>query len=278
MDSRSKLLSSASILALIVAATTAVSGTALATDPGAPRAVLPAVSGANAKFGTFGASLDDETSAGAFAALTFPLGHNFGLQVDGVMGDGSGGSFHGFGGHLFWRDPSRGLFGMYASYVRWNSETFYDDIWVTGAKVGKIGAESHLYLGPLTLEGIGAYQFGTETGFAGKATMAYYPRENLRLYAGVSHLEGPGSTTFTGVEWAPSDRGLSLFADLGFNEDNDTRVMAGLKFYLANEDKSLIRRHREDDPEIDLPGDLFKFVNRCPPGTQLHGNFCDGSP
>ena len=47
----------------------------------------------------------------------------------------------------------------------------------SGAKVGKVGVESHLYLGPLTLEGIVAYQFGSETGFAGKATVAYYPRD-----------------------------------------------------------------------------------------------------
>ena len=274
MHSQRNLLSSASILALLVAATTVVSGTALATDLREDRAVLPAVSGANAKVGAFGASLDGESAAGAFAALSFPLGHGFGAQFDGLIGDGNGGNFHGFGGHLFWRDPSRGLLGVYASYLRWNTETFYDDFWVTGAKVGKIGAESHLYLGPLTLEGIAAYQFGSETGFAGKATVAYYPRDNLRLYLGVNHLEGPGLDCFHGRRVGTVGPRDVLFADVGFNEDHDTRVLAGVKFYLSHEDKSLIRRHREDDPDIDLPGDLFKtFVSHCPAGYAFAWQF-----
>jgi hypothetical protein len=278
MHSQRNLLSSVSILALLVAANTAFSGAALATDPGENRAVLPAVSGANAKVGAFGASLDGETAAGAFAALTFPLGHGFGAQFDGMIGDGNAGDFHGFGGHLFWRDPSRGLFGIYASYLRWNAESLSDELVVSGAKVAKVGVESHLYLGPLTLEGIAAYQFGSETGFAGKATIAYYPRDNLRLYAGVNQLEGPGLTAFTGIEWAPSNRGMSLFADVGVNEDHDTRVLAGLKFYISPEDKSLIRRHREDDPEIDLPSDLFQTIRgRCPVGQTFVNGFCDGN-
>jgi hypothetical protein len=40
----------------------------------------------------------------------------------------------------------------------------------------------------------------------------------------------------------------------------------------------LIRRHREDDPEIDLPNDLFQTIRgRCPVGQTFVNGFCDGN-
>jgi hypothetical protein len=37
-------------------------------------------------------------------------------------------------------------------------------------------------------------------------------------------------------------------------EDDHSTVWVGLRFYLGGEDKSLIRRHREDDPNDPAPG------------------------
>lgn len=278
MDYRHILLSSVSVAALLVAAHAVGGDVALAADGlTGQRAALPAVSALNAKVGAFGANLGDDTAAGVFAALALPLGWGFGAQIDGVIGTGDGEPFHGVGAHLFWRDPSRGLLGAYASHFRWEASSVIGALDLT--EVGKIGMEGQLYLGRLSLEGLAAHQFGSVSGFAGQGTIAYYPRDDLRLHLGVSQLEGAGATAFAGFEWAPFARNsASLFADVGVSEDNDTRAMFGLKLYLAGEDKSLIRRHREDDPEIELPKNLFQTTRGvCPAGQVLINGFCDGN-
>jgi catechol 2,3-dioxygenase-like lactoylglutathione lyase family enzyme len=283
MHFRDIMLSNVSILALLVAANAAVGGAVLAADSATAgeRAAAPAVSGLNAKVGGFGTSLNDDTAAGIFAALAFPLAPGIGIQIDGAAGGDDGGAFRGVGGHLFWRDPSRGLLGAYASYLSWDTDSRSGTIETRGAEVGKVGLESQLYLGRMTLEGIAAYQYGSESGFAGKATAAYYLHDDFRLHLGASHLQGPGFGAFAGMEWAPpSARGLSWFADVGVNEDRDARVLAGLKLYFSREDKSLIRRHREDDPDIDLPADLFQTTRKlsaCPVGQVMINGFCDGN-
>lgn len=297
MRSRQILLSQSSLLALLALADAAAGCAALAADVGGAdlgraesQRALPAVSGVNAKIGSFGASISDQGAGGGFVGVALPLGQRFGAQLDGVVGTSQGGhAFRGAGGHLFWRDPARALFGIYASDVQWDN-----DAGASGrTEVGKVGFESQLYLGRLSLEGLAAYQFGSESGVAGKGTLAFYPLDDLRLHLGVTHYEGPGYGAFTGLEWAPrSGSGMSLFADVGVNEDRDVRAVFGLKFYLARGDKPLIRRHREDDPDVDLPSDLFHTTlanqpsqptsqpspsNPCPPGQTLINGFCDGN-
>ena len=290
MPSRQVLLSHASILALLAVANAAAGDVALAADvdPTERHAPLPAVSGFNAKVGGFGGALSGDAAGGVFVGLALPLGHDFGAQIDGLVGTAEGGdAFHGVGGHLFWRDPSRALVGIYASHVQWEINS------VTGGSgssdLGKVGVESQLYLGRLSLEGLAAYQFGSDHGFAGKGTVAYYPRDDLRLHVAVTHYAGTGFGATTGLEWAPhSDRGMSWFADVGVNENHDVRALVGLKFYTARNGKSLIARHREDDPDVDLPSDLFHTsqpnqpqsqptpTESCPPGEVLIDGFCDG--
>ena len=50
--------------------------------------------------------------------------------------------------------------------------------------------------------------------------------------------------------WVTRDFLLSLTVDGQLGEDGYTSVMAGLSLYFGGEDKSLIRRHREDDPRL----------------------------
>jgi len=284
MRSRTGLLSQSSLLALLALAETVFGRAALAGDlatdfAGAEsRVALPAVSGVNAKIGSFGASLDGEGAGGAFFGVALPLGQRFGAQLDGLVGTSQGGNtFRGAAGHLFWRDPARALLGIYASHVQWDV-----DAGTSGrSEVNKVGLESQLYLGRFTLEGLSAYQFGSDRGFTGKGTLAFYPLDDLRLHVGVTQYEGPGFGAFTGLEWAPRPGGsMSMFADVGVDEDRDVRAVFGLRFYLAGSDKSLIRRHREDDPEVDLPSDLFHTTgssSACPPGQTLVNGFCDGN-
>ena len=52
---------------------------------------------------------------GAIGTITVPLGHTFGAQVD--LGSGAFGNrpLGNAAGHLFWRDPDKGLIGAYGS-------------------------------------------------------------------------------------------------------------------------------------------------------------------
>ena len=224
-------------------------------------ASLPAVSQVNGKLSAFGGSQDGGLF-GVAGSLSVPLGFPYGFQIDGMVGSGKGAAFYGVGGHLFWRDPAKGLLGLYGSYVSWEAD---DGAGTMGAEVGKIGVEGEAYLGRFSLEGLAAYQFGTNTGFAGKAVVAYYPIDNLRLDGGIRYLEGPGAIGVIDAEWQPREgSGWSVYGSGSFG-DNYTQVLGGLRYYFGDPGKSLIQRHRQDDPGNSLPDDLF--TTGCPAGT-----------
>ena len=48
------------------------------------------------------------------------------------------------------------------------------------------------------------------------------------------------------------------------------RLRTGVTFYFGPQ-KALIQRHREDDPDVELPDDLFKIVGDvgCPKGQEV---------
>ena len=97
-----------------------------------------------------------------------------------------------------------------------------------------------------------------------------------------------------GGEWsfaAGSGRMASLFAEGRFGEGNNHGVWGGLRIYFGQRDKTLIRRNREDDPEPDLPSNLFPLIDglgqtsvppaskgpttpTCPPGEIFVGGVC----
>ena len=247
-------------------------------------ATLPAVSAANWKVAGFASQLSFEdsevTAYGAAAAFSVPISHSWGAQFDGVFGSADGSEFYGIAGHLFWRDPAKGLVGLYGSYLGWDADgtipaPIEDDIGVadvTGADVGKIGVEAEAYLGNASVEGRLVYQFGDRNGVAGNVTLAYYLHENFRVDGGYRYLEGLGHQGTLGAEWAPKGH-MSLFVDGAVGEDDYARVTGGLKVYFSDDtSKSLMRRHREDDPDIELPDDLFQTIGdaRCPDGYALH--------
>ncbi|MEJ0097256.1 MAG: hypothetical protein WDM84_04120 [Bauldia sp.] len=281
MTNRGLLLSSVSFVAL----SALLSGSALAADPYAAPANLPAVSGQNGKLAAFTGSIGGDFTLGATGSFTVPLSQQWGAQVDGLVGGAGGGTYYGVGGHLFTRDPARGLLGAYASYVGWGTSSTVDasspigsiaDI--TGADVGKVGVEGEAYLGRISLEGVAAYQFGTNTGATGSATVAFYPTDDLRLDLSFHYLQGPGGSLAAGVEWAPPGKSLSFFADAATASGGST-VLVGLKAYFGGAEKSLIRRQREDDPDNLLPDDLYSSIGPayCPPGTREFDGFCDGN-
>jgi hypothetical protein len=290
MVKRHWLLSTTSIAALIVGVPGAalaadLSAPALNYDPYVPPSSLPAVSAINGKIGTFIGDVSNDFAFGVDGSLAIPLSERWGAQIDGMVGSAGSAAFYGVGGHVFWRDPSQGLIGAYGSYVGWGTTASVPvgapigaiaDI--TGANVGKIGIEGERYLGRFSLEGLAAYQYGTNSGFAGRATVAYYPTDDLRLDLSLRYLQGIGGIGSAGVEWEPTQAKYSLFANAAVGGNGYWQVLGGARFYFANTQKSLIGRQREDDPENSLPLDLYKTTGaaHCPAGQQVL-NINDGA-
>lgn len=260
-----------SVRAAVLLASVAATGSAFAADSFTERfeGKKPAVSGINGKieFGYLytdieiapGFSVDGDAFFGQ-GAVSVPVGHSFGIQIDagGFTGDLATVDISGagIGGHFFWRDPDVALLGGYVHYVN------TDIAGVIDLDNIRYGVEGELYLDRFSIEGfVGADYLDVSVGpfsvddtfFAAEGVAAFYPTDNLRIFAGIEHafdetaLIAGGEFLFnTGWQAEPA-----VFARGAFSGDSTT-VMAGLKFYFGESGKSLIRRHREDDPQIGL--------------------------
>ena len=205
-----------------------------------------AVSEINGKIevGYIDANVDNAPAGGSInggfvqGAVSIPVGHRFGVQIDAGFADLDG-DVQGIGGHFFWRDPSIGLIGIYGHYIDIDG-TF---------NTTQIGAEAELYNEQFSLELFaGQDQLDTVIGddefFSGEAVLAFYASENFRISGGIRH--GFDQTSgVAGFEYM-ADRGgvsSSIFADATFGGDVSS-FNAGVRFYIANSSKSLIARHR----------------------------------
>lgn len=191
-------------------------------------------------------SSDELVSGGA--AISIPVGDDFGFQADFSAVNSYGTTAIVGTGHAFTRDPNSYLLGAIAGAA---------DIGSVNAKF--IGPEVELYLDNISLEAIGGYMNLDSAGTPSVdrmfvvGTMGYYATENLRLTLGASSVAKFESGRL-GFEWLASDLGLpaALKGDLRFGEDNFVSAEVGLAFYFGGNEqgKSLKRRHREDDPAI----------------------------
>lgn len=242
---------------------------------------LPAVDGVNAKLEAFGGltqrlSQDPyapfftrnqwRPAAGLLGSAAFPLGRSFGLQLDAAVAS-SGSRFNaGVGGHAFWRDPSKALLGVYASASYFGR--------AGGLAVGRVGPEAEIYLDRVTLQAVGGVEFGSNKGaafghpwftpvgtfltlnqnavktrFFDIASIAFYPTDDLKLSIGQRYVFGKLAAT-AGAEYLVTHgpTAMSIFAEGRLGQRGASAVFGGLKVYFGQKDKSLIRRHREDDP------------------------------
>jgi hypothetical protein len=277
------------------------------TDPSMPVFTqLPAVDGINAKLSGFGGWVDSgkrdvfvtpggqsfvlptpNRSQGLFGAngsVSFPLGQQFGLQIDGQAGSARGAFFGGGGAHLFWRDPAAGLLGLYGTASRNNA--------FGGFNRYRIGGEAEGYFGRFTLTGTAGWEqtqsgtrfVGTVPGFqifdiGGRTSrfydmvdLAYYPTDNWKLsvghrYTGGSHMAALGTEYLWSLGGGTA---VSAFAEARIGDRNNRAVFGGLTFYFGQKDKTLIRRHREDDPPNRLVDDMF--AGRVVTGTGGSGS------
>jgi len=237
-----------------------ISGTARSADliTKAPSAsCIQAVDGVNGDIAGFGGSFADKTTAAGEGSLSVPLGCEFGAQVD-AMGGSFDDRFIGtLAGHLFWRNPAEGLIGAYGDLSQWDE--------FGGVRAAHLGPEAEWYHGQWTLEGVAGVEFGNTasgtvgsiiqtysvpTRFFDQVNLAFYPQDNLEIYAGHRYLDGRNALALGGEWGIPMNHGVMAapFVEARIGEGSDHGVWGGLRFYFGEKDKTLIRRHREDDP------------------------------
>lgn len=238
---------------------------------------LPAVSGVNWKLDAFGGAYEDGSIAGGEAAVSLPLGYHYGMQIDGVAASLDDRFFGSLSDHIFWRDPTRALLGLYGSYAHYDGFGGTDEY--------HLGVEGELYRGNVTLRALAGveggdadtatingvpFNFDIATRFFDKVDLIYYPREDLKLFIGHRYTGGVHAAA-AGAEYLwrqEGGRATSTFVESRLGEDDSAAVWAGLRFYFGNSDKSLMRRHREDDPNLWEPDThlgISAKLNQTPP-------------
>jgi hypothetical protein len=264
---RSSLLKTAALVGLFGAAI--AFNSAMAADlpspapppaPSLPVLALPAVSGFNAKLDAFGGgfdSFDKGAVAGVNGSVAVPLGFRFGAQADGPVASEAGKFYGSVADHVFWRDPSVGLIGLYGKASEYNG--------LGGVRMGQGGLEGEYYLSQVTFRGVAGVEGGNagtflSNGFFEKANVttrffdkidaAFYPAPDWEVFVGHRYTGGINAAA-GGVEYlwhAHGGAAISTYVEARVGEQQYRAVWAGLRVYFGAGDKSLIERKRQDDP------------------------------
>jgi hypothetical protein len=235
---------------------------------GVPAFARTAVDGVNGKVEAFfgasdyrvlGARGDSANTGGLAGSFSMPVGQSFGLQVDAVASSRDGDFAGGGAGHFFWRDPAKALFGAYGSYSRRGG---LDEQNV------RLGLEGEAYFGRFTIGGIAGFErtiasaglvflpggailtSGSENRFFNAVDFSYYATDNFKLSVGHRYSSGIHMAA-AGAEYmvrTGAGASYSFFAEGRMGEQRFAAAMAGVRVYFGQKDKTLIRRHREDDP------------------------------
>ncbi len=287
---RQNLLLSTTMLSGVVGALLFVTSAAHAADlsllAATPLGPAPAVDAFNAKFEGLGGTLKGKSLYGTEGSFTFPLANQYGAQVDFNAGSLDNSTYGAVAGHFFWRDPSRALLGVYASYTQWDR--------LGGVNVSQVAAEGEYYFGRFTVQGILGAEFGNTvtnsqttlssvpiiggvlnssttvtqgfsigTRYFDQINLKYYLNDFADAYVGHRYLAGKNMAAFGG-EWAfPVARGVlgSAFAEGRVGDNNNYGVWGGIKLYFGPDDKPLIARHRQEDPNNWTTDTLFTIIN-----------------
>ena len=243
--------------------------------------VLPAVDGINGKVEAWAGSINRSSLYGYRGAFSVPLAMQWGLQVDTSAGALQGRAFGSVAPHLFWRDPTRGLIGLYASHTYWNQ--------FGGVHVTQVAGEGEAYWGRWTVQGIAGVEFGNSatsvatgggvfpgpnpplgqgpappgaivnsaffqtydirTRFFDQINLKYYFTDNWSGYVGHRYLGGLNALALGTEAAVPLGRMMaSAFVEARVGEHQFQGIWGGLRVYFGQQDKALIRRQREDDP------------------------------
>jgi hypothetical protein len=195
-----------------------------------------AVSGLNGKVSGLYGGVDGEDTTAAEASISIPLGNQFGFQADGLIGEIDPENVYGIGGHLFWRNSQLALLGITGTWAEYND-----------VGINRVGIEGEYYLNQFTFAAALGRQGGDINNAAyGGIEARYYPVANLLLSAAWNRADNQDLYGL-GAEWQTPISWLSVFAQLASGNNDYDHAFGGLRFYIG-EMKTLVRRHREDDP------------------------------
>lgn len=207
-----------------------------------------AVSSVNGKMAFSYGDMDSNRGKSLTGSINVPLAKNIGLQADGLYTHVSKRDFYGTGIQLFWRDSDKGLIGAGVAGIHNSDMDSY-----TGGFMGEC------YMGAFTL-GLNAgfakidYAIGPvpfietdETDPYVGASIGYYPIDNLMLEVSYSYSFDNHLYQCL-IEYQTPVKGFSIFVDLATGDQDYDQSLLGIRYYFGKE-KSLIRRHREDDPQ-----------------------------
>jgi len=212
----------------------------------------PAVSSVNGKISLEGGAVDaNNNGRSGFGmmdgSVTMPVGYSFGLQVDAGAANAYNKFLGGGATQFFWRDPQLGLLGAFTSAGT-----------IRGNTVSRSGGEAQYFAGPLTFGAFGGYQAVSsiapaDGGFA-TGSLTYYPNPDLAVSGEGGTVVGKGLVGIK-FEYQPevrNSRFMSLFVSGNAGSEGSYSVTAGIRFFFGPE-KTLIQRHREDDPASQTP-------------------------
>ena len=221
----------------------------------------PAVSEVNGKMSYAGGNMNSAEGHNFDGSVTLPLTRQFGFQADGLYSRISDLDFGGGAGHLFWRDPKIGLLGVTGGYLG-----------RAGVQTYQAGAEGEYYLGRFTFGffgGAGSIHYDqavpfidtNPTRFIGRLSAGYYPVDNLLLR--VSYLTAfKENLVKAELEYQTPLCGLALTGEVARGDHGYDHWLLGVRYYFGAK-KSLMDRHRQDDP----PG----FMQQVLHGLGLYG-------
>jgi hypothetical protein len=234
-----------------IAVVVAILGATLAS-PSLAEDAPPAVSAPNLKVDLSGGALSGGPALLAGFTGTVPLGHSFGVQLDGAIGGADDDMRGGFAGHVFYRDPRSYLLGgtaMWSSIAGPHSDA--------ESQVRRIGAEAEIYLGNFSILPAAGIQndHGDATGY-GSLGGIYYAMPNLALSVSAAGFANSRSAQ-AGFEYQPSaERPLSFIVDVGMDNQGPAFVLAGFRYSFAAPSKSIQERDRYDDP-----ANIVRYMN-----------------
>ncbi|HEY6618344.1 MAG TPA: hypothetical protein VIY68_02255 [Steroidobacteraceae bacterium] len=263
--------------------------------PWATPAQMPAVDGINGSIGGYGSGANHTSGLyGTDGSLSVPIAQQFGAQFDGGVGSFDKSATYSGALHLFWRDPSIGLLGVYSSDSHWNGLSGFS------TSVEHNAAEGEYYAGRWTLGGIAGLETVQTTspvsiptrGFDA-VSASYYATDNFKLSIG--HIYSLGANALMlGGEYGfalGGGRMAALFANGIIGEVGTYGVSGGVRFYFGQHDKTLIERNRQDDPSFQDIMNWFDNIREtldgpfpppppppapsddvCPAGEELYNN------
>jgi hypothetical protein len=242
---------------LLAAALLAASAMTAASDG-------PAVSDFNTKISGFGGAAgysgDNDGMGGIATSITAPIGYSLGLQIDGAYARIGDDNFGSAGAHLFWRDPSRGLLGIYTGFAVLDRGS--------GAIIGRSGVEAQYYAGALTLDTAAGYEYGDLHKGYGRARLQFYPVDDLMLRAGWAYETRNLGTAGIEYQFANTkNSGMSMFVDGSVGADSTYSVVGGVKVTFG-ESMSLKDRHRRQDPDAYQQFDLQAVQKAAKPAAE----------